>query len=130
MNRQVQVLFAGIAALATVISAARSDDPVATDNDDKAAQAEEAKARGKFMIDALAEYKLEAQQAGQLQLAKLVPEPALRWTNTVSGTKDGIVGVWTRGGRPDAVAQFAGYSSMIFIRFIKTQKRSGTCCGC
>ncbi len=76
-----------------MLSAAKSDERPATDKEEKAAQAEEAKARGKFMIDALAEYKVEIQESGQATLAKLVPEPALRWTNTVSGTKDGIVGV-------------------------------------
>ena len=120
MKRMVLSLLGGVAAMLLAIPLTRSDEPAATDKDEKAAQAEEAKARGKFMIDALGEYKVEVQEAGQVQLAKLVPEPALRWTNTVSGTKDGIVGVWTRGGRPDAVVQFAGYGTQWIFHFEST----------
>jgi hypothetical protein len=111
-----------MAVLAIVLSAARSDEPATdkVDKAEKAAQAEEAKARGKFMYDALTEYKVETQEAGQSRLAKLLPDPALRWTNTVSGTKDGIVGVWTRGGRPDAVVQFAGYGTQWIFHFEST----------
>lgn len=112
MNRIVPSLLYGIAALSVTLPAALADEPAATDKAEKAAQTEEAKARGKFMIDALAEYKVEVIEDGQSSATKLLPEPALRWTNTVSGTKDGIVGVWTRGGRPDVVAQFAGYGTV------------------
>ena len=117
MNRIALSLLCGLAVVALVLSAVRSDEPQETD---KASQAEEAKARGKFMIDALAEYKVEVQEAGHAQLAKLVPEPVLRWTNTVSGTKDGILGVWTRGGRPVVVTQFAGYGTQWIFHFEST----------
>jgi hypothetical protein len=72
------------------------------------------------MMDALGEYQVEVHEAGEIRRPKLVTAPALRWTNTVSGTKDGVVGVWTSGGRPDVVAQFAGYGALWIHHFEST----------
>jgi len=98
----------------------RADEQPASDKPDEVLQSEDAKARSKFMMDALGEYQVEVQEAGQIRRPQLVPAPALRWTNTVSGTKDGLVGVWTSGGRPDVVAQFAGYGSLWIHHFEST----------
>lgn len=70
-------------------------------------ESEKSKERLRFMLDALSQYKVEVKTGDESQPAELLPTPALRWTNTVSGTTDGIVGIWTRGGRPDVVVQFS-----------------------
>jgi hypothetical protein len=122
MNRRIRCFVLGLAGLALTFrtsTAARSDESVPTKTEETP-QSEEAKARGKFMIDALGEYKVEVKEEGQSRVPKLLPTPALRWTNTVSGTKDGIVGVWTSGGRPDVVVQFAGYGASWIFHFEST----------
>ena len=81
---------------------------------EQAEDAEEAKVRLHFMTDALSQYTVQVHHDDDSAVAKLVPEPALRWTNTLSRTRDGIVGVWTRGGRPDVVAQFSGPNVWVY----------------
>lgn len=41
----------------------------------------------------------------------LLHEPLLRWMNPQSTARDGIMVAWSRGGRPDVVAQFAIYAN-------------------
>ena len=120
MSRVAPAGFWAIVALVLSLTAARSDEPPATDRPEEATQSDEAKARAKFMIDALAEYNIEVKEQNQSRIPTLLPNPALRWTNTVSGTKDGIVGVWTSGGRPDVVVQFAGYGQSWIFHFEST----------
>lgn len=64
-----------------------------------------AEQRLKFMTSALDRYKIYVGQ--DRELAPLLPNPVLRWANPVSGVKDGIVGVYSSGGRPTAIVQFA-----------------------
>jgi hypothetical protein len=101
------------------LSAIRSDDVPATYKED-AAQSDEAKARLKFMMDSLGEYKVEVKDGDEARPSLLMPSAALRWTNTVSGTRDGVAGVWVSGGRPDVVVQFAGFGSVWNAQFQST----------
>jgi len=120
MSTKKCVLLSALAILAPLLAHGRADEQPAADKPDDAPQSEDAKARSKFMMEALAEYQVDVDEAGEVRRPKLVPAPALRWTNTVSGTKDGVVGVWTSGGRPDVVAQFAGYGSLWIHHFEST----------
>jgi hypothetical protein len=102
------------------LSAIRSDDAPVSDKADEAAQSDEGKARLKFMMDSLGEYKVEVKDGDEARPSQLLPAAALRWTNTVSGTRDGIAGVWVSGGRPDVVVQFAGFGSVWNAQFQST----------
>jgi hypothetical protein len=104
----------------------RSEDVPVTDDAKKAEESEAAKARFKFMMEALAEYKVEIKGEKGTENPQLLSVPALRWTNTVSGTKDGVVGVWTSGGRPEVVVQFAGYGNLWIHEFCSTSTRPFT----
>ncbi len=102
-------------ALATAGRAwAQDDRPKAPEDQAKDEQAERAKERLAFMMNALKEYSVEAYEGENLRPARMLSTPALRWSNSVSSTNDGIVGVWTRGGRPDVVAQFSGPQVWIY----------------
>ena len=79
----------------------------ALDQQQQPSEGADSKERLKFMLDALSQYKVEVQVGDETETTELLATPALRWSNTVSGTTDGIVGVWTRGGRPDVVVQFS-----------------------
>jgi hypothetical protein len=74
---------------------------------ENAVDADKAKSelRLKFMLGALNRYDVYV--GAERERAKLLPDPALRWSNPVSGVQDGLVGVYTPGGRPAAVVQFA-----------------------
>ncbi|HLJ10124.1 MAG TPA: hypothetical protein VKU82_02990 [Planctomycetaceae bacterium] len=85
---------------------ARCDESPTAKSED-AEESAAAKERLAFMIEALGEYNVEVSGEQGTETAKLLSKPALRWSNTVSGTKDGIVGVWTSGGRPEVVVQFS-----------------------
>lgn len=64
-----------------------------------------AEQRLKFMKQALGHFEIFV---GREQTpAPLLDAPILRWSNPVSGVKDGMVGLFTTGGRPTAVVQFA-----------------------
>jgi hypothetical protein len=52
-----------------------------------------------------AEYRIVLQTEPQTATS-LRPDPALRWTNPVRETDDGLVVLWLSGGRPEAVACF------------------------
>lgn len=64
-----------------------------------------AEQRLKFMKEALGRYELRL--GPDRTPAKLLATPLLRWSNPVSGVQDGLVGLYTTGGRPTAVVQFA-----------------------
>jgi hypothetical protein len=117
MNRFVYGLVSLFAIAVFSLTATRSDDAPASDKADDAAQSEQAKARLKFMMDSLGEYKVEVRDGDESRPSLLLPAAALRWTNTVSGTRDGIAGVWASGGRPDVVVQFAGFGSVWNYQF-------------
>jgi len=88
--------------------------------DSERTDAEASKERLAYMLNALGEYRVEVKTDEGQEVAELIPTPALRWTNTVSGTKDGIVGVWTRGGRPDVVVQFSSPGNIWIHEFCST----------
>jgi hypothetical protein len=57
-----------------------------------------------FMKSALARYTV---QVGDRKEPATVGDPCLRWTNPISGSADGILGVYAHnGGRPAAIGQF------------------------
>jgi hypothetical protein len=105
----VSFVLVGFALLS--LPATSSDETPSDDNAKTAQPAEVAKARLKFMIDSLGTFTVEVQEAdGEKRQSKLQPA-ALRWSNNVSGTRDGIAGVWASNGRPDVVVQFAGFAA-------------------
>jgi hypothetical protein len=78
------------------------------DGDGKDAKPEDAplrKARVKFLTEAVKHF--EVQVGEDAVESKLNPEPVLVWNNPVSGTKIGILALFTRNGRPDVMAQFS-----------------------
>jgi len=90
--------------LLTVANAGEADPP---SDAKKAEESEESKSRLKAMMDALGEYRVEFPDQKESVTPKLLAKPALRWSNSVSGTKDGIVGMWIGGGRPQVIVQFS-----------------------
>jgi hypothetical protein len=86
---------------------ARADDADPPADSKKAEESDESKARLKAMMDGLGEYRVEFPDQKESETPKLLAKPALRWSNTVSGTKDGIVGMWIGGGRPQVIVQFS-----------------------
>lgn len=93
-------------ALVLLMSPAFAEDQPKTDGKD--VQPEDAplrKARVKFLTDAVKHFEL---QVGEEAVeSKLRPEPVLVYHNPVSGTKIGILALFTRNGRPDVMAQFS-----------------------
>lgn len=72
-----------------------------------------AEQRLKFMQEALGRYEF---LVGPDQTpVKLLPTPLLHWTNPVTGVHDGLAGLYTAGGRPVAVAQFAFQKREVLI---------------
>jgi hypothetical protein len=51
--------------------------------------------------------KFEVRVGDALELAPLREEPLMIWTNPVSGSKNGVLVIYTRGGRPDLLAQIS-----------------------
>jgi hypothetical protein len=86
---------------------ANADDVDPASDAKRAEESEEAKERLKTMMEALGEYRVEVKGESGPETAKLLQVPALRWTNTVSGTKDGVVAMWIGGGRPQVIVQFS-----------------------
>ena len=93
-------------ALALSISPAFAEDPQkAVGNDVKPEDASLRKARVQFLTDAVKHFEV---RVGEEPVeSKLNPEPVLVWNNPVSGTKIGILALFTRNGRPDVMAQFS-----------------------
>jgi hypothetical protein len=102
-----------------MLPSARADDAEPTDETKKAEESEEAKARLKTMMEALGEYRVDVAAEKGPVTAKLLPVPVLRWTNTVSGTKDGVVAMWIGGGRPQVIVQFS-WRNMFIHEFCST----------
>jgi hypothetical protein len=98
----------------TDLLAADPADPTVDSRRDTTAGDENAQKRMQFMVDAFEKYKLTyvGERAGT---AKLRPQPVLRWSNPVSGTKDGCLVVFTRGGRPDVIGEFQIHSESAVI---------------
>lgn len=74
----------------------------------KEAQPEDAplrKARVQFLADAVKHFEI---RVGEDEVeSKRIPEPVLVYNNPVSGTKIGILALFTRNGRPDVMTQFS-----------------------
>jgi len=51
--------------------------------------------------------KFEVRVGDDRELSPLKREPLMNWTNPVSGTTSGVLVMYSRGGRPDLVAQFS-----------------------
>ncbi len=81
------------------------DQPKADGKDVNPEDAPLRKARVQFLTDAVKHF--EVQVGEEAVESKLRSEPALVWDNPVSGTKIGILAVFTRNGRPDVMAQFS-----------------------
>ncbi len=100
-----------IGVLVGLMAAAFADD--APKGDGKDANSEELtprKMRVKFLTQAVKNFEIKIGD-GEVQ-SKLRAEPALVWDNPVSGTKVGILALFTRSGRPDVMAQFSFTSPM------------------
>jgi hypothetical protein len=66
-----------------------------------------------------AEYRIVLRTSPETLLT-LRDEPALRWTNPVRETDDGLVLVWLSGGRPEAIACF--YRAKLYGRTIEAHE--------
>lgn len=97
---------AAIAAVVLIMSAAFAGEPPKVNSTEVTPEeARLRKARVKFLSDAVKNF---AVQVGEDEVeSKLRSEPALVWDNPVSGTKVGILALFTRNGRPDVMAQFS-----------------------
>ena len=86
---------------------AKEDKPLTTDLPKEVSPAEKVQSerRLEFMTRALGRYEVSVGKENKP--APLLPKPVLRWSNPVSGVKDGIVGMYTTGGRPTVIVQFA-----------------------
>ncbi len=104
--RRVRNHWAVACALALLMPPVFAEDPPKADG--KEAKPEDAllrKARVQFLTDAVKHFEvLVGEEAVE---SKLRPEPVLVWDNPVSGTKIGILAVFTRNGRPDVMGQFS-----------------------
>jgi hypothetical protein len=69
----------------------------------------ERNARDEFVLNVAK--KFEFRVGDTLEVSPLREEPLLIWTNPVSGTKSGVLVLYTRGGRPDALAQISFVSA-------------------
>lgn len=69
--------------------------------------------RMKFMKQALSQLELSAvdKVTGRREKATL-HAPLMRWSNPLEGAKDGVIGVFFRGGRPDVCVEFQMFSAM------------------
>jgi hypothetical protein len=112
MDRFLFLLLCLAGLLAARLPLAKADD-VDPPAEKKAEESEEAKARLKAMMEALGEYRVEFPGEKSSETPKLLTKPALRWSNTVSGTKDGVVAMWIGGGRPQVIVQFSWRNSFI-----------------
>ena len=97
---------AAIITVALIMSAAFADEPPkANSTEVTPEEARLRKARVKFLSEAVKNFQV---QVGDDEVeSKLRSEPALVWDNPVSGTKVGILALFTRNGRPDVMAQFS-----------------------
>ena len=63
------------------------------------------KARVDFLVEAIKHFNVRVGEG--LEESKLHPKPLLVWNNPVSGTRIGIMAMFTRNDRPDVIAQFS-----------------------
>jgi hypothetical protein len=94
---------AAVVGLATGLNA-RGQESVSGDGSSGAGRVPDAKLTDRWKREA-AEYRLVLHTKPR-SAAMLREEPALRWTNPVRETDDGLVLLWLSGGRPEAAACF------------------------
>lgn len=93
----------GVVLMAT--APAIADDAAKDSTEVTPEEARQKKARVSFLTEAVKNFVVHV---GDDDVeSKLRPEPALVWNNPVSGTKVGILALFTRNGRPDVMAQFS-----------------------
>src|SRR5262245_35905866 len=95
-------------------------DQTATETDPAPSTSDESsQARLTYMMQALGRYSVAVGDETPAD-APLHAEPLLRWMNPVSTVQDGVIAIFTRGGRPDVYAEFqlhgGGYSVHEFAR--------------
>lgn len=94
----------GAVALVTFASFAE-DSPNPNSTDVTPEEARLRKARVQFLAEAVKHFEVHVGE--EAVESKQRPEPVLVYTNPVSGTKLGVLGLFTRNGRPDVMAQFS-----------------------
>ena len=85
----------------------KADEPVPVDAAAAAKEAEavQRKARVDFLVEAIKHFEV---RVGEDRVeSKLNPKPLLVWNNPVSGTRIGILAMFSRNDRPDVIAQFS-----------------------
>jgi hypothetical protein len=97
---------------------ARGQDGVSSAGPAGAGQMLDEKLTKRWMREAAA-YRIVLHTSPETALA-LRDEPALRWTNPVRETDDGLVLLWLSGGRPEAIACF--YRAKLFGRTIEAHE--------
>lgn len=105
LQRWLQLSLSLMCLMASAALAPAEDPPKADGKDVKPEDAPLRKARVQFLTDAVKHFEVHI--GDDAVVSKLRPEPALVWDNPVSGTKIGILAVFTRNGRPDVMAQFS-----------------------
>ena len=104
------------ALLATRLGAQDASPPSADEGaPEKPAADPKAKARQEFVLRAARRFELVA--GPERTVSKLRPEPLLVWSNPVSGTRSGILVMFSRNGRPDVIAQFSYPGSTMMHEF-------------
>ncbi len=82
---------------------------------EKPAADPKAKARQEFVLRAARRFELVV--GPERTASPLRPEPLLVWSNPVSGTRSGILVMFSRNGRPDVIAQFSYPGSTMMHEF-------------
>jgi hypothetical protein len=83
-------------------------------------EAENSQKRLDFLTTAAARFELQVTTNQGTEQGRLTEKPLLRWTNPHSSAKDGVLVAYGRGGRPDALAQFAIYSETNVVHEFQT----------
>lgn len=110
MLGRIRLLLLGWAVLFSAVSVT-AQEKIAEEK----SQTDESVERLKFMKDSASVYQFTTGQDDSEAL-KLLPDPALRWTNPVSGLKDGTLYFWVnQEGRPYAAAQVFQIESGIWL---------------
>lgn len=88
-----------------LLSSVRGDEPLKVGDPEVRPEDALRKARVEFLAAAVKHF--EVQVGEEAVESKRHPEPVLVYNNPVSGTKLGVLGLFTRNGRPDVMAQFS-----------------------
>ena len=91
--------------LVLLMSPVLAQDQPKSDAEPADANAVLRKARVQFLVDAMKHF--EVRVGDEDVESKLHPDPVLVYDNPISGTKIGLLALFTRNGRPDVMAQFS-----------------------